>query len=281
MRKILFSILIIFVFCIDIDAFTLYKRSYSNLRVSKEYNSSKNYDDIFATPSVDSKDSVFDFTYSLSEKDEKSLNNLIASYKTNSNIKLVYVVSKNTNGFESQKFLDNFVMYNYFLKDYPKYVFIFYNLSNDKIYTSIHGINISNVFNSARINMISKNMKKDYKKSKSIYNVIRNSVITCNEFYESDRNISDTSYYKDDEYYESQYYKELKKEKTKTAISIAGLSVIVSCIFIYIIFVLNRTVETKNSAYRYLKTSTFRVKKINNTLVDSQTFKSVRNILKP
>lgn len=208
---------------------------------------------------------VFDFSNSIKRTDEKKLVEDMKYFYNKTNIKLVIVLDKDTRCFTNINYLDYFDYKNGFYKYYHNLVMLYINPTNNTVGIRINGIAANNIIsNKEELRSYISNTLND----NNYYATANSFVEKVSSYYDNAYSsyTSDLNKYNDSVSFLEEYY----SKQRKIHIQIIIMSFILSGIIVYTIISLNNNVTKKNSAYKYLKSNNFRVKKISTTLISSE-----------
>lgn len=259
MKKIIFLI-ISFLLCIsnayatniNNDLVKTFERTEEDIRVNKNFEiNDNNIINVMMTPSVDSKDKIYDFANILKNKNINSINNFIKKHKMD----LAIVTINEKEHSDTKLFGQDFYDYNDFGIDMKYYSGILLVLDTPK--DAANGSNRVEIittgnailmYDDERINLILDAMmnslyNKDFDQSVSIF-------IEESEKYAKEGMPSSADSYKFDK------NGKLIKKFNPNFLLIGIISVIIMLIFMSILISKNKMVKTKHSANDYLENNT-------------------------
>ena len=146
-KYLLLFIIVYLLFPLHCGAVVEYERTNQNLRVPKDVKvDSSNVSDVLKTPSINSKDKIYDFAGLLTDREEQKLYSQVIDFIESTKIDALIVTTNDLSGYPISSYAYNFYDYNDFYDE--GIIFVIYVDENDKpeIFMGNSGSKNSKVF---------------------------------------------------------------------------------------------------------------------------------------
>lgn len=222
-------------------------------------------------PVVDIEKYIHDFSNSIVSSKEKEFNKNMMYFYRNTRIKLVIIFDKDYRCSKASNYLKYFDVKNGFSGKYNDLIMLYINPSDKIAEIKVKGnIATSAIYSEDSLENFVENNLDSYNYETTVESFLGEVEYYYNKYNPS--NAVDIFSNKDNPSELDEYYKNRKR----IHIQVIVISIVLSFIIVYTIILLNRSVTTKNSTYRYLKSNSFRVKRISTKLIKSETINKLR-----
>lgn len=189
--RLLFVFFFLFLFLITVYADEGRIRTRDNLMVPNDVIvNNKTIEDIMKTPSVDSKEKIYDFLNILSSSEKDEIYQDILEFQKMSKLDCVIVLTDSLNGFDINQYAYHFYDYNDFSNE--GIIFVVATMDNKKIFMGNNGDRRSVVYSTYTDNRIQDILKNVYTNIKidNYYQAFKDYMHFVKDYYESSNDVS-------------------------------------------------------------------------------------------